>query len=68
MGETIDRYPEQCHENISTILNNVKTDIKTAYSMLLMTAALMDLYPSDRKVVEIILDDYKGMQVISKDE
>ena len=61
-------FPESARPNIDTIMANVKTDEDTAYAMMLMTAALMDLCPADPKVAEIILDDCKGMRVICKDE
>lgn len=61
-------YPEPCRENMETIMNNVKTDTQTAYAMILLTATLMDLQPSDPKVAEIIMDDCKGLRVVHKDE
>ena len=66
--QTASCYPEQCRENLETLMSNVKTDANTAYAMILMTATLMDLRPSDPKVVEIILDDCKGLRVVHKDE
>ena len=60
--------PESCRKNLERLVSNVKTDEHTAYAMILMTATLMDLRPSDPKVVEIILDDCKGLQAVSKDE
>lgn len=61
-------YPEPCRENMETIMNNVKTDAQTTYAMILMTATLMDLQPSDPKVAEIIMDDCKGLRVVHRDE
>ena len=66
--QTTNCYPEQCRENLETLMSNVKTDAHTAYAMILMTATLMDLAPSDPKVAEIILDDCKGLRVVNKDE
>ena len=60
-------YPEPCRKNIDEITGNVKTDEETAYAMILLTAALMDLCPADPKVAEIILDDCRGRRVIYKD-
>ena len=61
------RYPEPCMKNIDKIICNVKTDEETAYTMILLTATLMDLCPGDPKVAEIILDDCMGRRVICKD-
>jgi len=35
----------------------LNAEAHTAYSMMLMTAALMDLHPEDPEVVDIILSD-----------
>ena len=67
MKTTVENYPESCRENISVLLSNVHTDPETAYAMMLMTATRMDLCPSNPKVVEIILDDCKGMKVYRSD-
>lgn len=67
MKATIENYPESCRANISTIMSHVNTDVETTYAMMLLTSTLMDLSPSDPKVVEIILDDCKGMKVYRKD-
>ena len=68
MKTTVENYPKPCRPNLKTIMDNVRTDLETAYAMNLLTAALMDLCPEDPKVAEIILDDCKGMKVICKDE
>ena len=33
------------------------TDVETAYAMILLTAAMMDLKPDDSKVTEMIMND-----------
>lgn len=50
-------YPKLVRRNISILCDRLCVDPETAYAMLLMTAALMDLNPEDGKVVEIILMD-----------
>jgi len=50
-------YPRRCRESIKTIVNETGICIETAYAMMLMTATLMDLDPSDKQVVHIILQD-----------
>lgn len=50
-------YPKRCRNGIQTIVNETGMSIETAYAMMLMTAALMDLSPEDRQVVHIILQD-----------
>lgn len=50
-------YPKRCRMNIRRIVSAIGTGEETAYAMILMTAALMDLHPDDPKVAEIILDD-----------
>lgn len=67
MEKTLDNYPEGCRENIRTIVNAVHTELEATYAMILLMAALMDLCPSDPKVAEIILDDYKRIQAVSKE-
>jgi len=50
-------YPKRYRKNIETLVENVGMSIETAYAMMLMTAALMDLQPDDEQVVHIILQD-----------
>ena len=50
-------YPRNCRRNIRTLMNRLSTDAGTAYAMMLMTAALMDLSPDDDKVTDMILED-----------
>ena len=38
-------------------MHEIGVDIETAYAMILMTAAMMDLRPEDDEVVHIILQD-----------
>lgn len=51
-------YPKQCRKNIKRLskLINQSTDI--VYGMMLMTALLMDLNPTDEEVFDMILKDY----------
>lgn len=53
----MDHYPPRCKRNIRTLCERLCTDDATAYSMLLMTAALMDLKPEDDKTVKLVLED-----------
>ena len=50
-------YPRRCRKGIQTLVDSVGMSIETAYAMMLMTAALMDLNPEDEAVVHIILQD-----------
>ena len=50
-------YPRNCQQSIRTLMNEIGVDMDTAYSMMLMTAALMDLYPHDDAVLHMILKD-----------
>lgn len=68
MDLTVNSFPAPCRANLKTIISNVNTDVETAYAMVLLTAALMDLCPADPKVAEIILDDCKGLRTVAKDE
>lgn len=54
---TLADYPETCRQSIKVISDSLKTDYQTAYAMMLLEAALYDLYPSDNEVLNIILDD-----------
>lgn len=57
MMSTIERFPAACRKNIRRLVNRLSTDCDTAYAMMLLTAALMDMTPEDPKVAEIILND-----------
>ena len=50
-------YPKKCRQSIKTVVDEIGASAETAYMMILMTAALMDLQPEDEKVVHIILKD-----------
>lgn len=50
-------YPKQCRKPIRILTEATGMDEDTAYAMLLMTAALMDLHPGDREVLEMIMQD-----------
>ena len=50
-------YPKDCRKNIRRIVDEVGASVETAYAMMLMTAALMDLNPEDDEVAHIILQD-----------
>ena len=56
MDQTI-LYPRQCRKNICRIVNATGAGAETAYAMMLMTAALMDLHPEDDEVADMILED-----------
>lgn len=53
----IKNYPERYRKNMRTVMSAIQTDAETTMTVMLMTAALMDLNPDDPKVAEIILDD-----------
>ena len=50
-------YPKACRKTISRLIEEIGVDSETAYKMILMTAALMDLKPEDEKVLSLILQD-----------
>lgn len=50
-------YPKPCRRVIARLMNEIGVDSETAYRMILMTAALMDLHPEDEKVEHIIMQD-----------
>jgi hypothetical protein len=50
-------YPHPCRKSINRLRHMTGIDPDTLYSMMLMTAALMDLKPEDDQVAEIILAD-----------
>lgn len=64
MDACIECFPATCRDNLRAITKEVRTDVDTAYNMMLMTATLMDLRPEDPRVAEIILDDCKGRRVM----
>lgn len=61
----MEEYSDACKANIQTIISAVDTEIETAYSMILLTATLMDLSPEDPKVAEIILEDIRRIQAVN---
>ena len=50
-------YPKACRKTISRLIEEIGVDSETAYNMILMTSALMDLKPEDEKVLSLILQD-----------
>ena len=56
MDSTI-MYPKCCRKNLKRLTHITGINIETIYSMMLMTAALMDLRPEDDEVAEMILED-----------
>lgn len=50
-------YPKHCRKNIHILVNEIGVSVETAYAMMLMTAAMMDLQPGDEEVLHIILQD-----------
>ena len=50
-------YSESCKRLIRKITSAVPVSEDMAYSMMLMTAALMDLQPDDDAVAQMILED-----------
>ena len=50
-------YPKECRKNINRLVSKVGMSVETAYSMMLLTAALMDLRPEDDVVADMILED-----------
>ena len=53
----MDLYPRNCRKNIRKLVSETGVSKDTAYAMLLMTAALMDLNPEDGETVNVILQD-----------
>lgn len=50
-------YPMICRRSIQKLTDCLCTSAETAYKMMLMTAALMDLKPEDSRVLDMILLD-----------
>ena len=55
--DIVSMYPKECRKSIRRLTSGIGLSAETAYSMMLMTAALMDLRPEDDDVVEIIMAD-----------
>ena len=53
----INNYPAASRRSITKLSSMLSTDYQTAYAMMLLTAALMDLHPNDSKVIDTILTD-----------
>ena len=63
--DDIDVFPARYRKNIRRIVRVLCTDAETAFSMMVMTAALSDLSPDDSRVVDYILTDCGIEQDIS---
>ena len=50
-------YPRKCKKSIDRIVSAIGASPETAYAMMLLTATLMDLYPDDDSVADMILAD-----------
>ena len=55
--DAVGLYPKPCRKSIRRLVDAVGMSVETAYAMMLMTAALMDLYPEDDQVADMILED-----------
>lgn len=53
----MDMIPVGCRQNVKTLAEKLKTDMETAYAMILMTAMLTDLSTDDERVVDMLLKD-----------
>ena len=53
----MDMYPKRYLGTVRRLTKEIGVSADTAYSMILMTAALMDLQPDDPAVAEMILAD-----------
>lgn len=49
--------PKECKKSIRILTSVIGMAEDVAYSMLLMTAALMDLHPEDEQVLDMVLED-----------
>lgn len=54
--KAIEEFPESCKQSIKAISERLNTDYETAYAIMCMEAILWDLYPSDKAIVEMVLD------------
>lgn len=50
-------HPQECKKSVRRLMSATGMTTDTAYSMILMTAALMDLRTDDPQVVDIVLAD-----------
>lgn len=50
-------YPYKCRKSIRVLTERTGSSEETAYAMMLITAALMDMHPEDTGVVTMILKD-----------
>jgi len=50
-------YPKDSRKNIRRLVSAVGMSVETAYAMMLMTAALMDLRPEDDETADYVLAD-----------
>ena len=53
----LEAYPKGCRKNIRKLMHMFSTDAETVFSMMRMTASLMDLSMEDDDVVRAIIDD-----------
>lgn len=57
MVNAVSLYPKKCRWNIHRLMDAIGVPAETAYGMILLTAALMDLDPEDEQVSDMILED-----------
>ena len=57
MNDIAIMYPRTCRKSIRRLVDSIGMSVETAYAMMLMTAALMDLNPGDDEVADMILED-----------
>lgn len=50
-------YPKEHRKAIKRLMSAVGMSVETAYAMMVMTAALMDMDPADDRVIDMILSD-----------
>ena len=60
-------YPLSCRNGIKTLMRMLSSDAETVFSMMRMTASIMDLDISDKKVINAILMDC-GIENVSGDK
>jgi len=53
----METYPKRCRRNILRLMYMLSSDAETVYSMMKLTAALMDLDLDDDRVADAILAD-----------
>lgn len=57
-------YPETCKEQVKQVSKALHMDEDTAYACIAMYSILTDLSPTDPELIQMVIDEYGGSEVV----